>query len=83
MLWFRKFETKAEVLRILMHEPEVMQYLWGFGRDPSPIRSYMTGYVALAMGKRDFARQHLLRALESGCFRGVETRLMQDIPDGG
>ena len=81
MLWFERFENKAEVLRILMHEPEVMQHLWGFGLNPSPIRSYMIGYVALEMGNSDLSRQHLLLALESGCFSGVEARLKNDIAD--
>jgi hypothetical protein len=51
---------------------------WGFGAKPSPVRSYMTVYVALALGQHDVAARELLRALESGSFEAVRPRLVRD-----
>ncbi len=79
MRWFRRLERPEAVLRILMREPERIGRLWGFGGIPSPLRSYVTGYVALAIGNRDFALAHLKAALESGCFPEVSHELQSAI----
>lgn len=67
--WFDRLNDRAEVLRVLQEQDEDMQALWGFGRRPSPIRSYLTGYVALSMGLQDLAREKLQEAVHSNCFK--------------
>jgi hypothetical protein len=66
--WFDRLQDKNEVLRILLEDPENMESLWGFGNDPSPIRSYLAGYVALSLGQREVAQAKLKEAAESKCF---------------
>jgi hypothetical protein len=56
-----------------------MGELWGFGRNPSPIRHYFTGYLALKLGRREMARQHLTEALASGCFKQIAERIQRDV----
>jgi hypothetical protein len=70
MAWFARFNDKREVLRVLQEEDEDMMKLWGFGRNPSPLRSYMAGYVALALGDEAFGRLKLREAVDSNCFVG-------------
>jgi hypothetical protein len=66
--WFDRLRDKSEVLRILLKESEEMSRLWGFGNNPSPIRAYLSGYVALKLGKREIAESKLREAAESKCF---------------
>lgn len=66
--WFKRLENRAEVLRISQEEDEDACKLWGFGRRPSPIRSYLTGYVAMALGKDQLAEKEFESAVASGCF---------------
>ena len=68
LTWFERFSTREEVLRILLEEPEDMRRLWGFGANPSPMRSYLVGHLASAMGKTELAEEHLAAARQSGCF---------------
>jgi hypothetical protein len=77
--WFEQFASPAEVLRILSHEPEQQGRLWGFGNNPSPVRHYLIGYVALNLNHGSLAKDHLQHALASGCFSLVEERLAKDI----
>jgi hypothetical protein len=77
--WFAQFQHSPDVLRILSEEPEQMSELWGFGRNPSPIRHYLTGYVALRLGEQRLAAEHLESALASGCFSAVSEQLAADI----
>jgi hypothetical protein len=65
--WFARLRDDAEVLRILREEREDEQ-LWGFGNKPSPIRHFLSGYVALAVGELEFARASLQAAGESASF---------------
>jgi hypothetical protein len=83
LAWFERLRDKNEVLRILTEEPENMTELWGFGRNPSPSRSYLRGYVAMALGQQEVAQQELKAAVESGCFthlfsstKGAEARAL-------
>ncbi|MDR7149739.1 hypothetical protein J2W49_001694 [Hydrogenophaga palleronii] len=69
--WFGRLSDRSEVLRVLLEDGEDMELLWGFGRRPSPIRSYMTGYVALSMGMQDLAREKLDEAVASKCFTAL------------
>ncbi|WP_233585031.1 hypothetical protein, partial [Aquabacterium soli] len=66
--WFQRLSSRHEVLRVLTEEDENMQLLWGMGRNPSPIRSYLTGYAALANGDQELAKANLNEAIESKCF---------------
>ena len=52
-----------------------METLWGFGNLPSPMRSYLTGYTALAIGRHNLAKQYLLEAAEKPSFANVAERL--------
>jgi hypothetical protein len=66
--WFHRLSDKNEVFRVLTEEDEDMQMLWGMGRNPSPIRSYLTGYVALAVGNQELAKVKFSEAVASKCF---------------
>lgn len=66
--WFDQFADRREILRILQDEPEDMHRLWGFGANPSPLRSYLIGYVALRVGDQEMAKRSLDAAAKSGCF---------------
>lgn len=79
MAWFARLADKAEVLRILVEEDEDMTRLWGFGRNPSPIRSYLAGYVALELENHDLAREKLGRAIHSNCFTHLFDNLEEAI----
>jgi len=81
MPWFERFSDSEEVLRTLLEDDEDMQVLWGFGRNPSPIRHYMTGYAAHHVGRTGLAREHLRMAVESGCFEGGANNLESDLTD--
>jgi hypothetical protein len=88
--WFEQFASPAEILRILRNEP-LQDRLHGFGNNPSPVRHYFLGYVALNSNDRTAAKDHLQHALDSGCFASVSERLVKDIeraaqcasPNGG
>jgi len=77
--WFENISKQEDALRILEEDNEVMGKLWGFGRNPSPIRHYYTGYMALALGRKSVAYQHLKMALDSNCFGAVSGQLRDDI----
>lgn len=77
--WFGSFSDPEYPLRVLLGSDEDMDKLWGFGRNPSPVRHYFTGYVALQMNNLPLAKSHLSLALASGCFKQVEQRLSLDI----
>lgn len=66
--WFFRLDDRAEVLRILLEEDEDMHLLWGFGRNPCPVRSYYAGYVALSLGNKAAARSMLQDAVDSKSF---------------
>jgi hypothetical protein len=67
--WFARNDDANEVLEVLLNVCEDESFtLWGFGRNPSPIRSLMTGYAALKTGDSELARTSLRAAKESGCF---------------
>jgi len=77
--WFDSFADGTFALQVLLNADEVMEELWGFGRNPSPVRHYFTGYVALGAKQNEVANQHLSLALASGCFKSIEPRLQTDI----
>jgi hypothetical protein len=66
--WYGLLCNRLEVLRILQNDDESFDRFWGFGRNPSPVRSYSAGYAALALGDTVTAKKHLQDAVESKCF---------------
>jgi hypothetical protein len=81
--WYDSLRNTCEVLRVLTDEPEDMDRLWGFGRNPSPMRSYLTGYVALSLGKRELAKSSLQSVLQSGSFTSIHHRISGEIEECG
>jgi hypothetical protein len=83
--WYARLSDKEEVLRILLEDSEQMLDgpepigFWGFGRNPSPIRSYLTGYSALNLGKADLAREKFSEAIRSGCFSKLFTTVEEAV----
>ena len=68
LAWFTQLDDRKEGLRILRDQDERMSELWGFGRNPSPVRSYLLGYAALAQGDHTLAELKLQEAVDSKCF---------------
>ena len=68
MPWFERLHDDENIMRILQNEAEDMDTLWGFGNNPSPMRSYLMGYMALHMGKNELARTYLQSVLDSHSF---------------
>jgi hypothetical protein len=83
--WYARLSDREEVLRILLENPEQMLDgpepigYWGFGRNPSPIRSYLAGYSALNLGNDDLAREKFFEAVQSGCFSKLFTTVEEAI----
>jgi hypothetical protein len=77
--WFDRFASDSEVLRTLLQDKETNEGTWGFGANPSPHRSYLTGYVALFQKRFDLAAAQLKGALDSGCFSAVEEQIRRDL----
>ena len=77
--WFSRLAVRNEALRVLLEEGESMSELWGFGRNPSPLRHYLTGYLAHTLGQNGLARRHLSEALASGCFKQMAERIEHDV----
>jgi Domain of unknown function (DUF4304) len=69
--WFSHLADKTAVLRILLEEESRMSSLWGFGNKLSPIRSYLTAYVALNLDNESLADQEFGKAVASGCFTNL------------
>lgn len=76
--WFEQFQSPAEVLRVFRDSSEDMNRLFGFGGNPSPVRHYFSGYVALSLNDPS-AKHHLEEALASGRFSSVQARLADDV----
>jgi hypothetical protein len=73
--WFDRFNDSNEVLRTLLEDSQTDVGTWGFGNKPSPVRHMMTGYVALALGKKQVAFEHIQAALLSGCFKDLDDNM--------
>jgi hypothetical protein len=73
--WFGRLTDTQQIFRIFVDEPASL----GCGAHSSPIRSYLTGYLAKSLGNLALARDELQKALDSGCFQFVERRLAKDI----
>lgn len=73
--WFNRFTDPNEVLRTLLEDSEGNETTHGFGANPSPMRHFMTGFTAVALGQASLAREHLKKALDSGCFKEFEPEM--------
>lgn len=73
--WFDRFNDSNEVLRTLLEDSVTNAGTWGLGNKPSPVRHLMTGYVALALGKKQLAFEHIQAALLSGCFKDLDDNM--------
>ena len=76
--WFRRFEDRSAIIRILLEGEEDNDQLWGFGAPGSPRRCYLTGYVAKTLGRADLAREYLLRAAATTSYASVAERIRGD-----
>jgi hypothetical protein len=77
--WFARYSTPEIALQTLISGDEDRSMVWGIGSSSSPVRHYMTGYMALALGNRELAATHLKAALDTGVFVANRTRLQQDL----
>ncbi len=74
--WFASFTNLSDVYSLLLNQEENLESgTWGFGNKDSPIRNYLTGYVALALGDYGPAVQALQNAIESGCYESIKPQL--------
>lgn len=69
LTWFQRYEDMNMVLRTLLEDNVEIFGTHGFGRNPSPIRSYQTGYIALSIGNYKLAKKALKDAIDSNCFK--------------
>lgn len=70
--WFDRFDNDEEVLRTLLNDEEDMQGTWGFGRNPSPIRYYYSGYMALALRDFNLAATSLEKIVDFESFKSEQ-----------
>ncbi len=57
--WYKEFEKKENVLRILQEDQIDMDGTWGFGNMDSPNRNKFTAYTALELGQSELAIEKL------------------------
>ena len=73
--WFERFRDPLEVRRTLVEADEQMHGgTFGFGNNPSPIRSYMLGYVSKHLGDTGGAIQCFQDLIKSGKMAYVNGR---------
>ena len=77
--WFEKHENLDQVLSELQTGVEKDGGTFGYGANPSPVRHYYTGFIALALNKPSLARTHLRAALESGLYDSVAPRIRAEL----
>jgi hypothetical protein len=77
--WFVRFTKLSDVYTLLLGEEHFVNGTWGLGAKGSPIRNYLTGYVALALGDYKQAIQALQRAIESGCYEYIRPQVERTI----
>lgn len=66
LAWFDRYADMHEVLRTLLEDDEANEGTWGFGRNPSPMRSYQTGYVAKHLSEWDVAARAFKKVIDGG-----------------
>ena len=67
--WFDYYRDDMSVLYTLKNEESSMSGTWGFGKNPSPVRSYFLGYTALECGDLVTAQNHLQNVVVSESFK--------------
>ncbi len=67
--WFAHYDDLHEVLRTLLEEDESMNGTWGMGANPSPMRSYLSGYVAKFLNKWSTAAHAFKQVIDAGILR--------------
>ena len=77
--WYQTFSNVENAFQMLLGHEQNMDEFWGFGNNPSPSRNYLIGYFALKLGKKAVAKEHLSKALESGCFKQTAERIRRDM----
>ena len=73
--WFNRFHDGNEVLRTLLEDSESRTKTFGMGRENSPNRHYLIGYIAKSLGKAELAKEHMQKALLSGFFKDRESEM--------
>jgi hypothetical protein len=74
--WFRRFDEPGEILRTLAEDEQYADGgTWGFGRNPSPLRHFLIGHIALGVDKVELALSHFELVLESGAFPEYDREL--------
>jgi len=74
--WFDRFQNSNEVLRTLLEESEGKDGFSGFGAENSPIRNFMTGFIALSVGRLELGQERIQTALNSGCLKSFEPNMI-------
>ncbi len=77
--WFEALDDLEKVLDLLVNAVEKDAGTWGMGANPSPVRHYYTGFIALALERKSLARKHLKAALDSGLYQNVEARIHNEL----
>ena len=77
--WFACLHDDHFILDLLQHKDEDMIELWGFGANPSPMRSYLTGYFAMYMGNNELAKTYLDAVLNADTFEDEKEMIKNDI----
>ena len=73
--WFHTFSNLEDVYNLLIGDEHYVNGTWGFGVKGSPIRNYLTGYVALALENFNVAAEALEAALSSTSFEQFRGQL--------
>jgi hypothetical protein len=63
--WYKQFESKENVLRVLLEDQIDMKTTWGFGNMDSPNRNKCIAYTAIELGKTELAVEKLQKLLIS------------------
>jgi hypothetical protein len=71
--WFNRFTDPSEILRTLQKDSESHAGTFGFGTKTSPMRHFMTGFVAKSLGKTALATEHIQKVLLSGSLKEFES----------
>jgi hypothetical protein len=69
--WFQGFTSLDSIYDLLRGDDHYVNGTWGFGVKGSPIRNYLTGYVALALHDYSAAANALEAALRSRSYEQV------------
>ncbi len=77
--WFERFADANEVLRVLLSDPADPAGTWGFGANPSPLRSYMLAYTARHLSYYELAAKSFHHILADDVMSYVHGRVATDL----